>query len=69
MPAKPSEQEDEYFARREFERRRQALSEQASATAEEERLRILAVARGFGELDQVRGEEARCLGSLKRIFR
>jgi hypothetical protein len=39
MPVKPSEQEEEYFARREFERRRQALSEQASATAEEERLR------------------------------
>lgn len=46
MPVKPGEQEEEYFARREFERRRQALSEQASATAEEERLRILAVARG-----------------------
>lgn len=45
MPVKPSEQEDEYFARLEFERRRKALSEQASEAAEEERLRILAVAR------------------------
>lgn len=28
MPVKPSEQEEEYFARLEFERRRQALAEQ-----------------------------------------
>ena len=46
MPVKPTEREEEYFAKLEFERRRQALAEQASAAAEEERLRILAVARG-----------------------
>ena len=45
MPVKPSEQEEEYFARQEFERRKQALAEQESRAAEEERLRILAVAR------------------------
>jgi hypothetical protein len=46
MPVKPTEREEEYFAKLEFERRRQAVAEQASAAAEEERLRILAVARG-----------------------
>jgi len=46
MPVKPSEQEDEYFARLEFERCKKALTEQQSRAAEEERLRILAVARG-----------------------
>ncbi len=45
MPIKPSEQEEEYFARLEFERRRQALAEQESRAGEEERLRVLAVAR------------------------
>ncbi len=45
MPAKPSEQEEEYFARQEFERRRKALTEQESRAAEEERLRVLAVAK------------------------
>jgi uncharacterized protein len=35
MPVKPSEQEEEYFARLEFERRKQALAErQSSADAE-----------------------------------
>jgi hypothetical protein len=46
MPVKPTDQEDEYFARLEFERRRKVLDEQESQAAEEERQRILAVARG-----------------------
>ena len=46
MPVKPTEQEEEYFARLEFERRRKVLDEQESQAAEEERQRILAVARG-----------------------
>jgi len=46
MPVKPSEQEEEYFARQEFERRKKALAEQESRAAEEERLRVLTVARG-----------------------
>jgi hypothetical protein len=45
MPVKPSGQEEEYFARQEFERRKKALTEQESRAAEEERLRVLAVAR------------------------
>jgi hypothetical protein len=45
MTVKPSEQEEEYFARQEFERRKKALAEQESNAAEEERLRVLAVAR------------------------
>ena len=46
MPVKPTEQEDEYFARLEFERRKKALDERETQAPEEERLRILAVARG-----------------------
>jgi Zn-finger nucleic acid-binding protein len=46
MPVKPTDQEDEYFARQEFERRKKALEEQESRSTEEERQRILAVARG-----------------------
>ena len=46
MPVKPTEQEDEYFARLEFERRRKVLDERESQAAAEERQRILAVARG-----------------------
>ncbi len=45
MPVTPSEQEEEYFARLEFERRRKALSEQQDQAAEQERLKILAVVR------------------------
>ena len=45
MPVTPSEQEEEYFARQEFERRKKALAEQESSTAEAERQRILDVAR------------------------
>jgi hypothetical protein len=45
MPVKPTEQEEEYFARLEFERRKKALAEQESQTAEEERLRVLAMAK------------------------
>ena len=46
MPVKPTEQEDEYFARQEFERRKRVLEEQEGRSTEEERLRILAIARG-----------------------
>lgn len=45
MSVKPTEQEEEYFARLEFERRRKALADQESRAAEEEHLRILAVAK------------------------
>ena len=45
MPVKATEQEEEYFARQEFERRKKGLAEQESRAAEEERLRILAVAK------------------------
>ncbi len=46
MEVKPTQQEEEYFARREFERRRNALVERETQAAEEERQRILTVARG-----------------------
>ena len=46
MPVKPTDQEDEYFARLEFERQKKVLGERETQTAEEERLRILAIARG-----------------------
>ena len=46
MSVKPTEQEDEYFARLEFERRRKVLDERETQAAEEERQRILAIARG-----------------------
>jgi len=45
MPVTPSGQEEEYFARQEFERRKKALIEQESRGTEGERQRILAVAR------------------------
>jgi len=37
MPVGPSEQEDEYFARQEFERRRKALVEREPRAVDEER--------------------------------
>jgi hypothetical protein len=43
---KPTDQEDEYFVRQEFERRKKVLEEHEGRSTEEERLRILAVARG-----------------------
>ena len=43
MSVKPLEQEAEYFARLEFARRQQALVEQASRAAEEERQRVFTV--------------------------
>ena len=46
MPGKPTEQEDEYFARLEFERQRKVLDEREAQTAEEEQRRILSVVRG-----------------------
>lgn len=45
MPLKPSEKEEEYFARQEYERRKKALEEQQTRAADEERLRVLAVAK------------------------
>jgi hypothetical protein len=45
MPVTPSGQEEEYFAKQEFERRKKALAEQEGRAAEGERERILAVAR------------------------
>ena len=45
MPVKPSESEEEYFARLEVERRKHILATQECRPAEEERQRILAVAR------------------------
>jgi hypothetical protein len=46
MPVRPSDQEEEYFARQEFERRRGELEAARNREAEAERERILAVARG-----------------------
>jgi hypothetical protein len=46
MSVKPSESEEEYFARQEFERRKAALADQTTRAAKEERERILAVAKG-----------------------
>jgi hypothetical protein len=40
MPLKPSEKEDEYFARLEFERRKQAERERAGKLAGEEKERL-----------------------------
>lgn len=73
MQVKPTQQEEEYFARLEFERRRDVLNERDTQTAADERQRILAVARGrcpkcAGELIPVpyRGVEldkcSRCQG-------
>lgn len=45
MPVQPSDREEEFFARQEFERRRKAIEEAAGRSAEEDRLRVLAVAR------------------------
>lgn len=46
MQMKPTQQEEEYFARLDFERRRNALNERETRAADEERQHILAVARG-----------------------
>ena len=40
MPVKPSEKEDEYFARLEIQRRLQAQAQKAQALAEEEKKRL-----------------------------
>lgn len=45
MPIKPTEQEEEFFAKQEFERRKRVLAEQESQKAEAERQRVLDVAR------------------------
>jgi uncharacterized protein len=42
----PNEQEEEYFAKQEFERRKKALAETQSRDAEAERQRILTLAKG-----------------------
>ncbi|HEY7364554.1 MAG TPA: zf-TFIIB domain-containing protein [Methylomirabilota bacterium] len=73
MQVKPTQQEEEYFARLEFQRQRDVLNEGEAQAAAEERQRILAVARGrcpkcAGELIPVayRGVEldkcSRCRG-------
>ena|SRR5216117_3440215 len=73
MQVKPTQQEEEYFARLEFERQRKFLKEREPQKAEAERQRILDVARGrcpkcAGELVPVpyRGVEldkcSRCQG-------
>jgi len=46
MPGKPTEQEDEYFARLEFERKRKILDEREARAAEDEPRHALAVVRG-----------------------
>ena len=46
MPAKPTDQEDEYFARLEFERRRNVLDDRATRAAENDREHILSAVRG-----------------------
>jgi len=45
MSTKPSEKEEEFFARLEFERRKKALTEQAESTAEEAQQQAMAVAQ------------------------
>jgi uncharacterized protein len=40
VPVKPTEQEEEYFARLEFERRRKVLDERDTRVADEERRQI-----------------------------
>ena len=42
----PNEQEEEYFAKQEFERRKKALAETQSRDVEAERQRILTLAKG-----------------------
>ena len=46
MPRKPTEHEDEYFARLEFERQRKVLDEREVRPAETEREHTLSVVRG-----------------------
>lgn len=44
-PTKPSESEDEYFARQEFERRKKEAADRAGALAAEERARLAQMPR------------------------
>ena len=46
MPVKPTDQEEEYFARLAFEGQKKALGERAVQAADDERRRILSVVRG-----------------------
>lgn len=46
MQVKPTQREEEYFARLEFERLRDVLNDRETRVAEEERQRILSVAGG-----------------------
>ena len=55
---KPTQQEEEYFARLEFERRRKVLEEREPQAAEQERRLD----------DQVVAEDTGFLGSVRRIF-
>jgi ribosomal protein L37AE/L43A len=45
VPSKPSEQEEEYFARQEFERRKQALAARAQSASGEDKKQEAAVAQ------------------------
>ena len=45
MSRRPSDQEEEYFARLEFERRKKTLADEESRSADEERRRVLAAIR------------------------
>jgi ribosomal protein L37AE/L43A len=45
MPGKPSEPEEEYFARQEFERRKQALAARAQDASEEAKKQEVAIAQ------------------------
>ena len=46
MPVTPSDQEDEYFARQEFERRKREMADRDQRVAAQEREQILKLARG-----------------------
>jgi len=46
MSVTPSDQEDEYFARQEFARRKKELEDKQGRAAEDDRQRVLAVAKG-----------------------
>jgi Zn-finger nucleic acid-binding protein len=59
MPVKPTDQEDEYFARLEFERRGVELDKCS---------RCQGVWLDFGEIDQVVAQDTGFLGGVRRIF-
>ena len=59
--SKPTQLEEEYFARLEFDRRRRRLAEQESR-------RILAVARSRRATHAPVADDSSALGSIQRIF-